>query len=94
MVKPGGVILATGAGLIRADVENTDFWHPTPEGWRILLQKTWPGCEVVVEGEGNCLSAMAFNLGLALEELKRQELDYNDGLYPVVTNIYCRKPKR
>ncbi len=94
VVKPGGVILAVGAGLIRVDVEDIDFWHPTPAGWRELLKKIWPDCEVVVEGEGNCLSATAFNLGLALEELTPRELDYKDGLYPVVTNIYCRKPKR
>ncbi len=93
-VRPGGVILATCAGMIRLDAEEIDFWHPSPAGWRELLRHAWPGCEVVVEGEGNCLAAVAFDLGLALEELKRKELDYHDGLYPVVTTIYCRKPHR
>ena len=80
--------------MIRLDAEEIDFWHPSPAGWRELLRHTWPGCEVVVNGEGNCLAAVAFDLGLALEELKRKELDYHDGLYPVVTTIYCRKPHR
>jgi len=93
VVRPGGVILATCAGAVRLDAEEIDFWHPTPAGWRILLQQTWAGCEVVVEGEGNCLAIVAFNLGLAYEELKPEELDYKDGLYPVVTTVYCRKPK-
>lgn len=94
VVRPGGVILATGAGMVRLDAEGIDFWHPTPAGWRELLQCVWPDCEIVVEGEGNCLAATAFNLGLALEELTPKELDYNDGLFPVVTTIYCQRPER
>jgi hypothetical protein len=46
-----------------------------------------------VEGEGNCLSVVAANLGLSLEELSSEELDYCDGIFPVVTNVFCRKPK-
>lgn len=94
VVKPGGTILATAAGMVRLDAERIDFWHPTPDGWREVLRNTWPDCEIEVEGEGNCLAVVAFNLGLALEELKPKELDYCDGLFPVVTTIYCRKPQR
>ena len=47
----------------------------------------------MVESEGNCLAVAAFNLGLAHEELRREELDYGDELYPVAINILCRKPK-
>lgn len=94
VVKPGGVVLATGAGMVRLDAEGIDFWHHTPDGWRELLRNLWPDCEIVVEGEGNCLAVVAFNLGLAWEELKTKELDHYDGLFPVVTSIYCRKPDR
>jgi hypothetical protein len=94
VVRPGGVILANAAGLGRLDRADIDFWRPTPAGWRELLQRTWSGCEVVVEGEGNLLALEAFNLGLSLEELKPKELDHNDPIFPLVTNILCRKPKR
>lgn len=94
VVKPGGVILANGAGLFRLDTEANDFWRLTPAGWGELLSRLWPDCTVVVEGEGNCLAAVAMNLGLALEELKPEELDHHDGIYPIVSNIYCRKPER
>jgi len=87
------VILATSAGMVRLDSEDIDFWHPTPAGWRELLRRNWPGCEIEVEGEGNCLAVAAFGLGLAQEELTRKELDYRDGLFPVITTIYCRKPQ-
>jgi len=39
------------------------------------------------------LYVVAINLGLALEELRPEELDDYDARFPVVTNIYCRKPK-
>ncbi len=93
VVKPGGVILANGGGLFRLDKAEDDFWRLTPAGWRELLHRVWPSCEVVVEGEGNCLSVVAANLGLSLEELSSEELDYCDGIFPVVTNVFCRKPK-
>lgn len=93
VVKPGGVVLANAAGLFRLDEVGLDFWRPTPDGWREMLRNAWPDCEVIVEGEGNCLAVVAINLGLALEELRPEELDNYDARFPVVTNIYCRKPK-
>jgi SAM-dependent methyltransferase len=92
VLKPGGVILASGAGLFRLDQADIDFWRLTPAGWRELLQRVWPDCAVNVEGEGNCLAVVAVNLGLALEELKTEELDFYDARFPVVSHIYCRKP--
>ena len=94
VVKPGGVILANAAGLFRLDQVGLDFWRPTPDGWRELLKRVWPDCEVVVESEGNCLAIVAINLGLALEELRPEELDYYDARFPIVTHIYCRKPNK
>lgn len=94
VVKPGGVILANAAGLFRLDKVGLDFWRPTPDGWRELLKRCWPDCTVTVEADGNCLAVVAINLGLALEELKPKELDSYDPRFPVVTNIYCRKPMR
>jgi hypothetical protein len=92
VVKPGGIILATASGIIRVE-DADDLWRFTPFGWRELLQRAWAECELAVESEGNCLSAAAFNLGLAHEELKPEELNYGDELFPVVINIVCRKPK-
>lgn len=92
VVRPGGTILASASGIIRVE-DSDDLWRFTPFGWRELLQRTWPGCELVVESEGNCLAVTAFNLGLAHEELKPEELNYRDELFPVAINIVCRKPK-
>jgi SAM-dependent methyltransferase len=94
LVRPGGVILANAAGLFRLDQVGLDFWRPTPDGWRDLLPRVWPGCTIEVESEGNCLAVVAINLGLALEELQPEELNQNDDRFPVVTHIYCRKPSK
>ena len=92
VVKPGGAILATVRAWCGSTRKDRFLASHAGRLARIARGNTWPDCEVVVEGEGNCLAAMAFNLGLALEELKRKELDHHDGLFPVVTTIYCRKP--
>jgi SAM-dependent methyltransferase len=94
VLKPGGVLLANAAGLIPLDGADTDFWHCSPEGWRQLTHTVWPGCEIIVEGQGNCLAVVAANLGLAVEELTAEELDYNDEILPIVTNVFCRKPEK
>ena len=45
-----------------------------------------------VNGHGNCLAAIASQLGLATEELTAPELDVHDARYPLLTTIVCRKP--
>lgn len=92
VVKPGGVILANAAGLGPLDGADRDYWHCSPAGWRELTASVWPGCEITVEGHGNCLAVIAAILGLACEELTPGELDHQDEGFPVVTNIVCRKP--
>lgn len=91
VVRPGGVILASAAGLIPLTGDVPDYWRLSPDGWREKLSSAWPGSEV--HGHGNCLSAVAAQLGLALEELSEAELDVYDPRYPLLTTIVCRKPR-
>ena len=91
VVRPGGVILASAGCLIPLTGDMPDYWRLSPDGWREKLASAWPGAEV--NGHGNCLSAVAAQLGLALEELSDAELAVHDPRYPVVTTIVCRKPR-
>ena len=93
IVKPGGVILASGAGLIPLTGTGEDYWRLSPDGWRDLLPRRWPGAELEVAGHGNCLAAAAAMHGFALEELTDAELDVNDPRFPVLTTIFYRKPR-
>jgi len=91
VVRPGGVILASAAGLVPLTGDTADFWRLSPDGWREKTAEVWPDADIEVAGHGNCLAAVAAQLGLALEELSSDELDAHDPRYPVLTTILCRK---
>jgi hypothetical protein len=91
VVRPGGVILASAAGLLPLTGDTADYWRLSPDGWREKTAAVWPNADVEITGHGNCLTAVAAQLGLALEELSNDELDAHDPRYPVLTTILCRK---
>ncbi len=91
VVKPGGTVLASAAGLLPLIPDGDELWRLTPEGWRRTLAREWPGCDVEVQGHGNCLAAIAAMHGLALEELHDHELLSTDVRYPVLVTIRGRK---
>jgi hypothetical protein len=92
VVAPGGAILASSGGSLPLTGDVPDYWRLSPDGWRELLARAWPGAEITVSGHGNCLAAVAAQMGLAVEELTSAELDVHDSRYPVLTTIACRKP--
>ena len=60
------------AGLLPLTGDVPDYWRLSPDGWRETLAAAWPGADDRVAGHGNCLAAVAAQLGLALEELTRR----------------------
>jgi len=91
VLRPGGVLLAATPVLMPLDgAAAAEYCRPTVDGWRALAERAWPGPDVVVEGHGNCLAAVAAMLGLALEELTEAELEAHDPLYPVLVTAVCR----
>ena len=92
VVKPGGTVLASAAGLLPLIPDGGDYWRLSAEGWRRVLGVVWPGCDVTVEARGNCLVAVAAMYGLAQEELNQHEIDAHDPRYPVLITIRGRKP--
>lgn len=93
IVRPGGTILASAAGLIPLSGDAPEYSRLTPAGWRDRLAAAWPGAIVDVNGHGNCLSAIASQIGLATQELTASELDVDDPRYPVLITIGCRLPR-
>lgn len=93
VVRPGGTILASAAGLLPLTGDVPDYWRMSPDGWREKLAAAWPGATIDIAGHGNCLAAAASQMGLALEELTPAELDVHDPRYPVLTTIACRTPQ-
>jgi hypothetical protein len=93
IVRPGGTILASAGGLLPLTGDVPDYWRLSPDGWRETLTTAWPGAAIHVAGHGNCLAAVAAQMGLALEELSAAELDVHDSRYPVLTTIACCLPR-
>lgn len=91
VLRPGGVILASSAGLLPLTGDAPDYWRLSEAGWRELAGRVWAGCDVRVESHGNCLVATAAMLGLALEELSPAELETRDPRYPVLLTVRCIK---
>jgi hypothetical protein len=91
VVRPGGAILASAAGFVPLTADAGDYWRLSPAGWREQIASVWAGADVEIAGHGSCLTAVAAQLGLALEELSDADLDAHDPRYPVLTTIVCRK---
>jgi hypothetical protein len=92
VVRRGGVVLASAAGLLPLTGDASEYWRLTPDGWRETLAAAWPGAILEIAGHGNCLAAVAAQLGLAVEELTHAELDVHDPRFPVLTTMMCRLP--
>jgi len=92
VVKPGGAILGSAAGLVPLTPDAADYWHLSAAGWREITAHAWADCEVDIESHGNCLVATAAIMGLAYQEFDSEELDFHDSRYPVLVTLLCRKP--
>jgi hypothetical protein len=95
LLKPGGVVLATVSGISQISRYDADrwghFWSFYPQGIERAFKAVFGDSQVEVKSYGNSLSAIAFIKGLALEELKAEELEFMDADYPVSINILARK---
>src|SRR3954468_14109456 len=89
IVKPGGVVLASAAGLLPLIPDGPDYWRVSADGGGEITARTGKGHHVEIEAHGNCLAATAAMLGLAVEELTSLELDVSDPRYPVLITLKC-----
>lgn len=92
-LAPGGVLLATVPAISRIHYRHDDLWRFTPGGLRRVLESLLPGAEISTEGSGNSLAVMAFVLGLAAEEVRRDELDDIDPNLPLITCARVVRPR-
>ena len=86
MLKPGGVLLVTVAGVscIEQEPNWAPLWTLSSTALRRLLGGAFGDDQVCVSAYGNVLAAVAFLHGLAESELRPAELDAHDPQYPVI----------
>jgi SAM-dependent methyltransferase len=84
-IAPRGVLLVSVPGITRSDPDQvtTDRWRFTASGLDTLLLRTCSTGRRAVVGYGNLISAVAFLMGLATEELEESELNVTDPHFPV-----------
>jgi hypothetical protein len=68
-----------------------DYWRFTSGGLEKLLRRSCSAGEIVVEGRGNVLAAVAFLMGLPAEELTHAELWDDDATFEIVACGRVRK---
>ena len=96
ILKPGGVLLVTLPGgfhpVSRYDMDRWgDYWRFTSLSARVLFEEVFDQ-NVHLNAYGNVLTATAFINGLAVEDLRPEELDYCDADYEVSIVVKAIKP--
>lgn len=99
ILKPGGVALVTVSGLIskvsRYDMDRWGHhWGFSSSSAQRLFAAVFPEANLQIASHGNVKSAIAFLHGLAYQELRRKDLDYNDPDYQVLITIRAVKPEK
>ena len=95
LLKPGGVLLATVSGISQISRFDADrwghYWSFYPQGITKPITQVFGDGHVQVTNYGNSLTAISFLKGIAMEELKQNELDFIDQDYPVSICIVATK---
>jgi SAM-dependent methyltransferase len=94
ILRPGGVLLATVPAVSRLPRENEgviDYWRFTIPSCTLLFGEAFEPSRVRVRSYGNVLTASAFLLGLAHEELSRRKVSLNDPYFPVIIAVHATK---
>ena len=96
ILRPGGVLLATVPGISQISPYDRDrwgeYWRFTTQSLRRLLCESFPKEHVRVEAYGNVLACTAFLQGLAVEDLRHDELAHRDQRYEMLIAGRAIKP--
>ncbi len=97
-LKPGGVLLATCAGISqisRFDMDRWgDYWRFTSLSLGRFFAEAFAPGHVEVKAYGNVLTATAFLQGLASNELKPEEFDAQDRDYELLLGVRAVRTPR
>ena len=95
ILKPGGTLLVTLPCVSRIDCvagTDSDFWRFTKASANKMFSEFFPSDSIQIEVYGNVLVCTSFLMGLASEELKKEELSYYDSNFPLLVCIRAVKP--
>ncbi len=89
VLRPGGVLLATVPAVSKMDAKTPelDCWRFTTVSCRRLFEDAFGAGRVEVAVYGNALSAAAFLLGMAAEDLRERDIIQVDERFPVIIAV-------
>jgi ubiquinone/menaquinone biosynthesis C-methylase UbiE len=95
LLKPGGVLLATVAGITQIsgyDMQRWgDYWRFTTASAKKAFEESFNPGDITIEYYGSYYAASNFLKGLCTEELKKEYLDKKAADYPVIITIVAKK---
>jgi SAM-dependent methyltransferase len=93
ILRPGGTVLCSVPTVSRIDRPELDseYWRLTAAACSRLFGDAFPEGDVRVRAHGNVLTAVAFLIGMAAEELSTRELETDDPFFPLVVTVRATK---
>lgn len=93
ILRPGGTLLCTVPTMSRIGRGElgSEYWRLTAAACERIFGDAFAGGEVDVRAHGNVLTAIAFLVGMAAEELSRRELELDDPFFPLLVTVAARK---
>lgn len=91
ILKPGGTLLLTVSALGPYITDGNAYWRYTPRSIPYLLEQHFNKENITVQTFGNVLSGQAFWVGMAAEELTKDQLLHQDNRYPVIITAVATK---
>ncbi len=88
ILKPGGAVLVSVPGISQISPLDKaaygEYWRFTEQSLGRLLGEVCGAEQVVATAHGNVLASIGFLHGVAVEDLRGDELDANDPAYPLL----------
>lgn len=95
ILKPNGILLVTMSGISQISKYDMDqwgeYWRFTTASAQRLFEEEFSRENIKVKAYGNVLVATAFLYGMATEDLKSEQLNYNDPSYQMVVTVRAVK---
>jgi SAM-dependent methyltransferase len=93
ILRPGGTLLCSVPTVSRIDRRafDSEYWRFTAASCSRLFGDVFAGGEVEARARGNVLTAVAFLIGMAAEELSTRELELHDPFFPIVVTVRATK---
>ena len=93
VLRPGGTVLCTvpTVSRIAKGTLETEYWRMTALGCRRVFMDAFAGGDVDARAHGSVLTAIAFLVGMAAEELSPRELEAADPFFPLLVTVRATK---